>query len=484
MGGFQIERNYGLFIGGSFCEAASGQRFDVYNPATGEKISEVAKGDAQDVDKAVKAAWRAFPKWRETSVRERSEILWEIAGLMQAHLEEFSVIETCNNGKLLRESRADMEDVIDQFRYFSACIRSEEGGYTEHGNGCVNILKREPLGVVGQIVPWNYPLSMACWKIAPALAAGNCIVLKPASNTPLSVLEFARLTKGVLPDGVLNIVPGGGKTCGEALASHPEIRKVAFTGSTEVGERIGAIAGGRAVPSTLELGGKSAHIVFSDCQWEAALDAVCEGILSNAGQICSAGSRLFLQRDIYEPFLRDLTVRFQMVKVGDGMDEASEMGPVIDGRQLDSILEYVKIGVAEGARLLTGGKRITAPPLDKGYFVEPTLLADVDNGMRVAQEEIFGPVLAVIPFAEEEEAIRMANDSPYGLAGGVWTQDIDRGFRVANGVEAGLLWINTFDQYPAGTSFGGYKRSGYGREAHKSTLNSYSQLKSIFIKVR
>ncbi|WP_130860984.1 aldehyde dehydrogenase family protein [Bacilliculturomica massiliensis] len=476
-----FKETYGLFIGGEFTPALSGETFDVFNPATGEKLAAAAKAEAADVDRAVKAAWSAFPQWAAMNVRDRSELLWAISDIVEENLEYLTEIETLNNGKLLREARCDIEDVVDQFRYFASCIRSGEGSYVDQGDGNFNILKREPLGVVGQIVPWNYPLSMACWKIAPAMAAGNCIVIKPASSTPLSLLIFAELVQSVIPAGVLNIVTGGGGSCGEALAAHPDIRKIAFTGSTAVGAKIGAIAGGNIIPSTLELGGKSAQILFPDCQWDRALDSVCEGILSNAGQICSAGSRAFIHADIYDEFVQALTERFQAVKVGNGMDDESEMGPVIDSHQLEVILDYVTIGKAEGARLATGGNRKCGGDFDKGYFMEPTLFADVTNQMRIAQEEIFGPVLACIRFTDEKEVIDMANDSPYGLAGSVWTQDINRGIRVAGAIGAGLVWINAFGLYPAGTSFGGYKKSGYGREAHKTTLDSYSQMKSIFV---
>ncbi len=476
-----LPRHYDLWIDGGFTPPLSGKTFPAYNPATGEKLADIAAAEAADVDKAVKAAWKAFPDWAAISSRERSDILLAIAKVLEDHFDFLVEVETLNNGKPLEESRWDVWDAIDEFRYFASCIRAEEGSYIEHSATSFNILRREPIGVVAQIVPWNYPLCMGCWKLAPALAAGDCIVFKPASNTPISVLELARLIGPLLPPGVLNILPGGGRTCGEALVQHPDIRKVAFTGSTEIGARIGEIAGKNVIPSTLELGGKSAHIIFPDCQWERALGAVCMGIICNAGQVCSAGSRLFLHRDIYDEFLADLVKKFQNIKVGNGLDPETKMGPVIDENQMKTILHYIDIGVKEGARLATGGKRILSPPYDKGHFIEPTILADADNRMRVAQEEIFGPVLVVIPFSGEQEVIDMANDSLYGLAGGVWTQDINRGFDVAKGIETGTVWINEFGPAPAGSAFGGYKKSGYGREVHKQVLEHYSQVKNIYI---
>lgn len=479
----KFKNTYGLFINGNFVPAQSGRTFGTYNPATGQLLAQIAAADEKDVDYAIKVAWSAFPMWKKTTIRERSEIMWKIADIVEDNLEYFSTIETLDNGKTLTEARADISDVVDQFRYFSSCIRTNEGSYVEQDNYGFNIIRKEPLGVVAQIVPWNYPLSMAGWKMAPALAAGNCIVIKPASNTPLSLLEFARLAGKELPDGVLNVVTGSGQSCGKALIAHPGIRKVAFTGSTEVGAGVGETAGKQITPCTLELGGKSAHIVFSDCQWDRALEAVKDGILGCAGQICSAGSRLFVHKEIYEKFIGELAQRFEKVRVGNGLKPDTEMGPLVDERQMEMVLKYIDIGKKEGARLMTGGKRITKKPYDRGFFVEPTLFADVTNNMRIAQEEIFGPVLVAIPFTSEKEVIALANDSPYGLAGGVWTQDINRGIRVISKIDAGLMWLNTFDMYPAGTPFGGYKKSGFGREAHKMTMEEYFQVKTIYVSI-
>lgn len=421
----KLQETYGMYINGEFVGAASGKTFDSINPATGEKLAAIAYGDVTDVDKAVAAAWEAFPAWGKTSTRERSEILWKISNVIEANIEYLAEIETLDNGKPIEESRWDMWDAVDEFRYFASCIRSDEGLFVEHDDASFSILRREPLGVVGQIVPWNYPICMGCWKLAPALAAGNCIVFKPASNTSISILELAKLIGDILPSGVLNIVTGSGSVCGTALSKHKGIRKIAFTGSTEVGRQIGANAGQNIIPSTLELGGKSAHIIFADCQWERAMIAAQSNILFNSGQICCAGSRLFIQEEIYDKFLTELAARFNAVKVGNGLDPETQMGPVIDESQMKKILEYIDIGVKEGARLVAGGKRLTGNGYDKGFFIAPTILADVDNKMRVAQEEIFGPVLVVLKFKDEDDVIAMANDSCYGLAGGVWTQDIN-----------------------------------------------------------
>ncbi len=479
----KLEKMYGLFINGEFVPAQSGRTFKTCNPATGEVLAQIAMASADDVDCAVKAAWAAFSSWKKTTARERSEIMWKIADIVEENLEYFSTIETLDNGKTLEEARADITDVVDQFRYFAGCIRTDEGSYVEQDNHGFNIIRKEPLGVVAQIVPWNYPLSMAGWKMAPALAAGNCIVIKPASNTPLSLLEFARLAGKELPNGVLNVVTGSGHDCGEALTAHPGIRKVAFTGSTDVGTGVGETAGKNMIPFTLELGGKSAHIIFPDCQWDRALNAVKGGILGCAGQICSAGSRLFVHKDIYDKFVEELADCFAKVRVGNGLESGIEMGPLVDERQMETVLKYIDIGIKEGARLVTGGRRITEKFYNEGFFIEPTLFADVTNHMRIAQEEIFGPVLSAIPFTSEKEVIEMANDSPYGLAGGVWTQDINRGIRVVSQIDAGLMWLNTFDMYPAGTPFGGYKKSGFGREAHKMTMEEYFQVKTIYVSI-
>ncbi len=480
---FEPKAKYDMFIDGKFVPAQSGKYFTSINPATGKPLAEVAYGDRLDVDTAVKAAWKAYPAWAKKSPMERSDILWKIAEIIDVNAELLAQAETMDNGKPLGESQGDLGDAADQFRYFAGCVRAEEGAYVPYNEKSFSLLIKEPMGVVGQIVPWNFPLSMGSWKLAPALAAGNCIVFKPASNTSISILVLADLLKDVLPPGVLNIVTGSGSVCGEAVISHPDIRKVAFTGSTEVGRRIGKVAGERIIPATLELGGKSANIVFPDCQWERTLIGACVGILFNQGQVCCAGSRLFVHEDIYSRFVSDLVKKFQTVKVGNGLNPETKMGPIIDENQLKKILNYIEIGNKEGAKLACGGNQLTGPGYDGGYFVEPTMFIDVDNKMRIAQEEIFGPVLAVIKFKDEQEVINMANDSTYGLAGAVWTQDINRAIRVAKAVEAGTMWVNEFGPTPAGCAFGGYKGSGYNREVNKEILNCYSQVKNIFVQM-
>lgn len=476
-----LKETYGMYINGEFVPAVSGKTFDSINPATGEKLASIASGDKSDVDKAVTAAWKAFEAWGKTTTRERSEILWTISNIIEENVEYLSEIETMDNGKTIEESRWDIYDAVDEFRYFASCIRTDEGLYVEHNNDAFSIIRREPLGAVGQIVPWNYPICMGCWKLAPALAAGNCIVFKPASNTSISILELAKLLNDVLPAGVLNIVTGSGRVLGNALSEHKGINKIAFTGSTEVGRSIGAKAGQNIIPSTLELGGKSAHIVFPDCQWERALRSVQSNILLNCGQICCAGSRLFVHEDIYDKFMAELAKNFDAVKVGNGLDPEARMGPVIDEMQMNKILDYIDIGIKEGVRIAAGGKRLSGPEYDNGFFIAPTILADVDNKMRVAQEEIFGPVLVAIKFTDEADVIAMANDSCYGLAGGVWSQDINRAMRVAKALQAGTIWVNEFGITPTGSPFGGYKDSGYGREVHKQVLEHYTQCKNILV---
>lgn len=478
-----LQQVYGMFIGGEFVPSVSGKVFSAINPANQEKLADVALGNEEDVDRAVTAAWDAFPEWAKVPVRERAGILFAIADQIEKNADFLATVETLDNGKPIEESLLDLSDTVDQFRYFAGCLRGDEGAYIPYDQNCFSLLVREPLGVVAQIIPWNFPLSMAAWKLAPALAAGNCSVIKPASNTSLSLLEIAGLIKDIVPPGVINIVTGKGSQAGEALINHPRIRKIAFTGSTEIGTRMGEVAGKKIIPSTLELGGKSANIVFADCQFERALIGVCAGILFNQGQVCSAGSRAFVQEDIYDKFVAGLTEKFKAVKVGNGLDPETKMGPLIDGVQLQKNLDYIEIGKREGARLAYGGNRLTAGEYDKGFFLEPTLFIDVDNDMRIAQEEIFGPVLVVIKFKDEEEVIRMANDSRYGLAGGVWTRDINRAIRVSRQIQAGTVWVNEFGPIPAGSSFGGYKDSGYGREVHKQALDFYSQKKNIFINI-
>jgi acyl-CoA reductase-like NAD-dependent aldehyde dehydrogenase len=392
------------------------------------------------------------------------------------------MIETMDNGKPIRETRnIDVPLASDHFRYFASAIRTEEGAATLIDKDTLSIILDEPIGVVGQIVPWNFPLVMAVWKLAPALAAGDCLVIKPSSETSLSVLELAKLMQQVLPPGVINVITGKGSTAGNYILQHPDIRKLAFTGSTEVGYDVANAAAKKLIPATLELGGKSANIFFDDMPWDKAVEGVCMGILFNQGQVCCAGSRVYVQDTVYDKFMEAVKTKFEAVKVGLPWEKDTMMGSQVNQKQLDKILGYVDIAQKEGARILTGGARAIGTGLEKGAFMQPTILADVTNSMRVAQEEIFGPVVCFLKFHTEEEVIALANDSEFGLGGGVWTKDINRAFRVAQGVETGRMWVNNYNNLPAHAPFGGYKKSGIGRETHKMILKNYSQTKNIFI---
>lgn len=475
-------RSYGLFIDNQWVEGESGETVDSFNPANGEFLTRIPNASAADVDRAVKAAHRAFSTWRTTTAAERSNALVKIADLLEADAERFAILETLNNGKPIRESRAiDVPLAIDHFRYFAGVIRSHTDEAVMLDEKTLSIVLSEPLGVVGQVIPWNFPLLMAAWKIAPAIAMGNTVVIKPSEMTPITILELAKILAQVLPPGVVNIVTGTGASTGQALLDHPLVRKLAFTGSTRVGEVVATAAAKKIVPATLELGGKSANIVFPDANWEKAVEGAALAILWSQGQVCESGARLFLHESIYERFLGELKVKFEAVRVGNPLSPETQMGAQVSKTQMERILSYIDIGKAEGARVLTGGGRLTGGDYDAGFFIEPTILVDVRNDMRVAIEEIFGPVLCVIPFKDEAEVIAMANDSEYGLAGAVWTQDINRALRVARAVETGRMWVNTYHDIPAHAPFGGYKKSGLGRETHKSMLEAYSQKKNIYV---
>ena len=387
-----------------------------------------------------------------------------------------------DNGKPIRETSAiDIPLASDHFRYFAGAIRTQEGSASFIDNDKLSIIVTEPLGVVAQIVPWNFPFLMAAWKLAPALAAGNCILFKPSSETSLSILELGKLLQDVLPAGVLNIITGKGSTTGNYILEHPDIKKLAFTGSTEVGYDVAKAAADKLIPATLELGGKSANIFFEDAPWEKAVEGVCMGILFNQGQVCCAGSRVFVQDTIYDKFLAAVKAKFEAVKVGMPFEKATMMGSQISQRQLEKILSYVDIAKNEGAVVVTGGKKIETDDLKNGAFMQPTILGNVTNDMRVAQEEIFGPVVCFIKFHDEQEVVNVANDSEYGLGGAVWTRDINRAIRVAKAVETGRMWVNNYNNLPAHAPFGGYKKSGIGRETHKMILDNYTQVKNIFI---
>lgn len=476
-----LRSEQGLFVDGSFRPARAGATTAVANPATGELLSRVAAATREDVEDAVTAAGRASSFWKRVSRADRSRTMLQVADAIEANAEDLARIESLNTGRVILETREDVSATADLFRYFAGVIRSEEESVARHDASTMTLVYREPYGVVGQIVPWNFPFLIAGWKLAPALAAGNTVVIKPATLTPLSLLALAEVTGDILPGGVLNVLPGSGSECGAAITAHPKVRKLAFTGSTEVGRGIARAAAERVVPVTLELGGKSANILFPDAPMDRAVEAAAMGILYGQGQVCSAGSRLLLQEAIHDEVVERLKRQFEAVRIGDPLDEASRMGPMVSEDQLRVVLGYVERGKAEGARLVTGGNRLEGGLYDGGWYMAPTLFTECRPEMEIVQEEIFGPVLVVQKFRDEDEAIRLANESRYGLAGAVWTRDINRALRVSSAVETGTVWVNDYHPVPSGSPFGGYKESGHGREVHKSALESYAQMKSVFI---
>lgn len=477
-----FQEKYKLFIGGQWQDASDKATIKTYNPATGEFLAEIADASEKDVDDAVKAARKAFATWSKTTPVERAAVLNKIADIIDENAEYLATVETMDNGKPIREtSGADIPLASDHFRYFAGVIRADEGSSSMIDENTLNIILREPLGVVGQIVPWNFPFLMAAWKLAPVLAAGDVSVFKPSSSTSLSVLELMRLIQDIIPSGVINVITGKGSKSGEYLQHNKGIDKLAFTGSTEVGRQIGLAAAERIIPATLELGGKSANIFFSDANMDLALEGIQLGILFNQGQVCSAGSRIFVQEDFYDEFMEKAISAFEKVKVGNPLDPNTQMGAQVSEAQLKKILKYIEIGKQEGAKVATGGERFIEGDAKNGYFMKPTLLTDVTNDMRVAREEIFGPVGVVIKFKTEEEVIAMANDSDYGLGGGVFTTNLNRAIRVARGIRTGRVWVNTYNTFSAGATFGGYKESGIGRETHKTILEAYTQKKNIIV---
>ena len=477
-----LQEKYGLFINGQWQPASDGKTFKSYNPANGELLAECAQATDADLDLAVDSAWKAWDSWKQTTPAERAKILNRIADIIDENAEHLAMVETLDNGKPIRETMAiDIPYSAEHFRYFAGAVLAEEGTASMLDGNTMSLILREPIGVVGQIVPWNFPFLMAAWKLAPVLASGCCTVFKPSSTTSLSVLEFARLIQDVLPAGVFNVITGSGSGVGNLMLKHKGFRKLAFTGSTEVGRDVALAAAEKLIPSTLELGGKSANIFFDDCKWDMALDGLQLGILFNQGQVCCAGSRVFVQEGIYDKFVEAAVKAFNHVKVGLPWEQDTQMGSQINEGQLKKILSYIDIAKSEGATIACGGERCTEGELAKGAFMKPTLITNVTTDMRVAQEEIFGPVACVIKFKTEDEVIEMANDSKYGLGGAVWTRDINRAIRVSRAIETGRMWVNTYNAIPAGAPFGGYKQSGIGRETHKVILEHYTQMKNIMI---
>jgi aldehyde dehydrogenase (NAD+) len=480
-----MAKKYQLFIDGQWVDAESGKTFNTPNPATGETLAEVAEADKADIDKAVAAARRAFEgKWSKISARDRGRLLYKLSQLIEQHAAELAELETADNGKPIKESLyVDLPQVVENFEYFAGWATKIEGETIPVPGRMFNYTLREPIGVCGQIIPWNFPLLMAAWKLAPALAAGNTVVLKPAEQTPVGAMELAKLIQEAgFPEGVVNIVPGYGETAGAALAAHPGIDKIAFTGSTEVGKLIAKAAADNLTKVSLELGGKAPNIVFADSDLEQAVAGAMMGIFYNQGQVCCAGSRLFVEESVKDTFLTKLSERAAKINVGDPMNKATQMGPQVSEEQLNRIKGYVDIARAEGATVVTGGE---SPRLDEafrqGYFFTPTIFSEVKNSMRVAQEEIFGPVVSVITFKDEDDLIKQANDTIYGLSAGIWTRDITRAHRFAKEIKAGVVWINTFNMFNAASPFGGYKQSGYGREMGRHALELYTQVKSVWV---
>ena len=471
-----------MLIDGKWVDSASGKTFETLNPATGEVIARVAEGDKADVDKAVKAARRAFEEgpWRKMSARERGRLLYKLADLIEANVEELAALETLDNGKPIRDSRsADLPLVIDCYRYYAGWADKVEGKTIPINGPFMCYTRHEPVGVVGQIIPWNFPLLMQAWKWGPALAMGCTVVLKPAEQTPLSALRVGELAlEAGFPEGVINIVPGYGETAGAAIAEHNDIDKVAFTGSTEVGKLImQAAARTNLKRVTLELGGKSPNVVFADADLDKAVEGAFFALFFNQGQCCCAGSRLFVERHVHDEFVDRLLRRTKQQKVGDPFDPNTTQGPQVSQEQFDKIIGYIESGKQCGASLRTGGGRVG----QQGYFIEPTVFTGVKDEHKIAQEEIFGPVLSVIDFKDIDEVIRRGNRSMYGLAAAVWTKDITKAHRMAAELKAGTVWINCYDVFDAAAPFGGFKMSGIGRELGEYALRNYTEVKTVTV---
>ncbi len=483
----QFKEQYGNFIGGKWVAPTKGEYFDNISPVTGKPFCKIPRSSAEDIELALDAAHAAKDAWGRTSATERSNLLLKIADRIEQNLETLAVAETWDNGKAVRETlNADVPLGVDHFRYFAGCIRAQEGFMSEIDEKTVAYHFHEPLGVVGQIIPWNFPLLMAIWKLAPALAAGNCIVLKPAEQTPASILILMEVIGDLLPPGVLNVVNGFGAEAGQALATSTRIAKIAFTGSTPVGSHIMKCAAENIIPSTVELGGKSPNIFFEDVlSFEDEFASKCiEGTVLaffNQGEVCTCPSRLLIQEDIYEDFIARVIERAKLIKRGNPLDTEVMVGAQASKEQFDKILSYIDIGADEGAELLMGGQSEKVEgDFCEGYYIQPTMLKG-HNKMRVFQEEIFGPVVSVTTFKDEAEALAIANDTEFGLGAGVWTRDMNRSYRMGRGIQAGRVWTNCYHLYPAHAAFGGYKKSGVGRETHKVILDHYQQIKNMLV---
>jgi phenylacetaldehyde dehydrogenase len=478
-----------MLINGQWADAQSGKTFSTFNPATGEGMVEVAEGDKADIALAVKAARKAFEQgpWRKMTPSERGKLLWRLADLLESNLEEFAQLESLDNGKPVTIARAaDIPLAVDLFRYMAGWSTKIEGNSIPisvpymPGSQFLAYTLREPVGVVGQIIPWNFPLLMAAWKLGPALAVGCTIVMKPAEQTPLSALRLGELfLEAGFPEGVVNVVPGFGETAGAALAAHPDVDKIAFTGSTEVGKLIVNAATGNLKKVTLELGGKSPSVVLSDADLETGIPGVASAIFFNHGQCCAAGSRLYVEKSIFDKVVAGVADQAKQIKIGPGLDPTTQMGPLVSDEQQHRVLGYLESGYAEGAQAVAGGKRSG----DKGYFVEPTVLVNTNSTMKVIQEEIFGPVVCAEPFTDVEDVIAKANDNIYGLAAAVWTKDLSKGHRIAAQLRAGTVWINCHNVFDASLPFGGYKQSGWGREMGHEALDLYTEVKSVCAKL-
>jgi aldehyde dehydrogenase len=481
-----FKAKYDNYIGGKFVPPVKGEYFDSISPIDGKPFTKAARSGKEDIELALDAAHAAFPAWSKTAVAGRSNILLKIAQVIEDNLEYLAIVETIDNGKAIRETRAaDLPLVVDHFRYYAGVIRAEEGAISEHDENTVSISIHEPIGVVGQIIPWNFPLLMAAWKIAPALAAGCCVIVKPAEQTPTSIICLMELIGDLLPAGVLNIVTGFGPEAGKPLATSPRINKVAFTGETTTGRLIMQYASENLIPVTMELGGKSPNIFFpsvADAD-DAFFDKAIEGAVMfalNQGEVCTCPSRILVHESIYDKFISRVIERVKAIKTGDPLDGDVMMGAQASNDQYEKILSYIKIGKDEGAEVLCGGDANKLSDELGGYYVQPTLLKGT-NKMRVFQEEIFGPVCCVTTFRTTEEALAIANDTLYGLGAGVWTRDAHELYQVPRAIQAGRVWVNCYHAYPAHAPFGGYKKSGFGRETHKMMLSHYRQTKNMLI---